>query len=160
MTSSILVFHKIFKWTPILQNNMRIMVIAAHPDDEILGLGATMAKHIANKDKVFVLILGQCIAPNRNAEIEQIKKHTLNAVKIIGLEKAHVHFADLGVKENKMLDELPLWQIATAISKILNDTKPESKDGWIFFSRFATSRSAHSKYPTMSPNTRIIAQLK
>ncbi len=104
---------------------MKIMVIAAHPDDEILGVGATMAKHIANKDKVFVLILGQCIAPNREVETGQIKEHTLNAAKIIGLEKTQVHFADLGVKENKMLDELPLWKLATTISKKVNDLKPD-----------------------------------
>jgi LmbE family N-acetylglucosaminyl deacetylase len=34
-----------------------ILVIAAHPDDEILGVGATMAKHRSQGDNVKVLIL-------------------------------------------------------------------------------------------------------
>ena len=34
-----------------------IGVIAAHPDDEILGCGATMHHHTENGDNVFVLIM-------------------------------------------------------------------------------------------------------
>ncbi len=38
-----------------------ILVVAAHPDDEILGCGAMIAKHIAQGDQVTVLILGEGI---------------------------------------------------------------------------------------------------
>ena len=38
---------------------MNILVVAAHPDDEILGLGGTLLKHVQNKDKVFTIILSQ-----------------------------------------------------------------------------------------------------
>ena len=37
---------------------MNILVIVAHPDDEVLGCGATIAKHTAKGDKVDVLIIG------------------------------------------------------------------------------------------------------
>lgn len=36
-----------------------IAVIAAHPDDEILGCGGTIARHIQQGDKVHVLILAE-----------------------------------------------------------------------------------------------------
>ena len=36
----------------------KILVVAAHPDDEILGVGATVAKHSAQGDEVYALILG------------------------------------------------------------------------------------------------------
>jgi LmbE family N-acetylglucosaminyl deacetylase len=39
----------------------KIAVIAAHPDEEILGCGATMAKHIQAKDEVSVLIMAEGI---------------------------------------------------------------------------------------------------
>ena len=35
------------------------MVIAAHPDDEILGCGGTIAKHIENGELVYILIISE-----------------------------------------------------------------------------------------------------
>lgn len=37
----------------------RILVVAAHPDDEILGCGATLAKHLAEGDTVDVLLMSR-----------------------------------------------------------------------------------------------------
>lgn len=36
-----------------------VLIIAAHPDDEILGVCGTVAKHVAMGDKAFALILGE-----------------------------------------------------------------------------------------------------
>ncbi|MFA5339650.1 MAG: PIG-L deacetylase family protein [Candidatus Omnitrophota bacterium] len=36
---------------------MNILVVSPHPDDETLGCGGTLLKHLAGKDKVFWLIL-------------------------------------------------------------------------------------------------------
>lgn len=37
---------------------MRVLCVAAHPDDEVIGVGGTLAKHAAEGDEVFVLLLG------------------------------------------------------------------------------------------------------
>ena len=37
----------------------KVLVIAAHPDDEVLGCGGTIARHIKNKDDVHVIILAE-----------------------------------------------------------------------------------------------------
>ena len=34
-----------------------ILVIAAHPDDEVLGCGGTIARHVAEGDAVYVLFM-------------------------------------------------------------------------------------------------------
>ena len=36
-----------------------VLVVAAHPDDEILGVGGTVARHVAEGDVVYALILGE-----------------------------------------------------------------------------------------------------
>ena len=35
----------------------RVLVLAPHNDDETLGVGASMAKHVARGDEVFVSVL-------------------------------------------------------------------------------------------------------
>ena len=36
-----------------------ILCIVAHPDDEALGLGGSLIKHVQYGDKVFIIILSQ-----------------------------------------------------------------------------------------------------
>ncbi len=36
-----------------------VLVVAAHPDDEVLGVGATISKRISHGDEAFALILGE-----------------------------------------------------------------------------------------------------
>jgi len=40
-------------------NNSRILVVAAHPDDEVLGMGGTIARATSYGSQVFVLFLGE-----------------------------------------------------------------------------------------------------
>ena len=40
-----------------MKNNKNIVVVAAHPDDEALGLGGSLIKHVKSNDKVNIIIL-------------------------------------------------------------------------------------------------------
>ena len=40
----------------------KIFVVAAHPDDEILGCGGTLLKHKKNGDKIFILFISDGVS--------------------------------------------------------------------------------------------------
>ena len=78
----------------------RILVVVAHPDDELLGLGATMHKLIEEQNcRVRVIILGEGItsrSDQRDLEQweEELKIHRQNieqARKVIGYESVGVY---------------------------------------------------------------------
>lgn len=106
---------------------MKILVIAAHPDDEILGCGGTIAKHIKNKDKVKTLILGEGITsrqPKRNLnlsknKLEKLKKISIQANKKIGMKDLVHH----DLPDNRF-DSLEFLDIVKILEKEIFKFKP------------------------------------
>lgn len=109
---------------------MNILVIAAHPDDEVLGCGGTMARLAAEGASVSVLILANGLTsrpdfdPVRDAETLRVHH-----------ERAHRAGALLGAREvslaglpDQKLDTLPLLQITQTIEREIARVRPE----WIF----------------------------
>ena len=39
-----------------------VFVIAAHPDDEVLGCGGTLLKHVDEGDKVYILFVTEGVS--------------------------------------------------------------------------------------------------
>jgi LmbE family N-acetylglucosaminyl deacetylase len=96
----------------------RVLVVAAHPDDEVLGLGGTLARHVASGDEVHILILadGETAraesgnTPDFAAEIEARMQAAREAARVIGANDPY--FA--GCPDNRM-DELPLLDIIKCV---------------------------------------------
>ena len=40
----------------------RVFVVAAHPDDEVLGCGGTLLRHVSKGDKVYVLFVSDGVS--------------------------------------------------------------------------------------------------
>jgi LmbE family N-acetylglucosaminyl deacetylase len=102
----------------------RIVVIAPHADDEIIGCGATMAKHIANGDDVYVIVA-------TNAQIGAPELFNEKDVQLIRAEAKQSH-AFLGVIKTFFLDfpapalnAYPEYKISVALGKIFADIQPE-----------------------------------
>ena len=83
-----------------LLRNKRIMLVVAHPDDELLGLGATMNKLITEYEViVHVVILGEGItsrSDNRDPELwkKELAIHNANiksAQKAIGYQSVNLY---------------------------------------------------------------------
>lgn len=109
--------------------NKRIMIVVAHPDDELLGLGATMHKLIQNNNVITrVVILGEGIAArtehNNCDEIKDIlaKHHSNidNARKIIGYGSVSTY----GFSDNRF-DHHDLLDIIKVVEKEKERFKPD-----------------------------------
>src|SRR4030042_6908720 len=103
--------------------NKKIMVIAAHPDDEILGAGGTLIKHAQAKDEVFCLILGEGVMSRTGAkkhEIKKLQRQTAEAGKIIGFKK--IFFSDF---PDNSFDAVPLLKIVKVVEQYLENIKPD-----------------------------------
>ena len=101
-----------------------ILVVAAHPDDEILGCGATMAKHSKIGDKVFSLILSHGIESRskikkKNIKILNLKKSLIKANTQVGVCKIYQKdFPD------NAFDTVKLIEIIKSIEEVVRLTKP------------------------------------
>ena len=66
-----------------------ILVIAAHPDDEILGCCGTLLKYLANGSSVKIIYLsdGESSRDNINCQnINERKQQCLSALSVMGIE--------------------------------------------------------------------------
>lgn len=106
----------------------KVIVIAAHPDDEVLGCGGTMARHVIQGDEVKSIILAEGITSrdltrNRdihNQEFEILHKAALKANEILGVNNVQL----LDFPDNRM-DGLDLLDIVKKVEEIINEYKPD-----------------------------------
>ena len=102
-----------------------VLVVAAHPDDEILGCGGTMAKMAHQGNEIYTLILGRGVAA-RGHDQENAKKQI---DELNGCMKAANQ--TVGVKEvfgfdfpDNSFDSVPILKIIKEIERIKKITKP------------------------------------
>ncbi|MBI5223465.1 PIG-L family deacetylase [Candidatus Micrarchaeota archaeon] len=105
----------------------KILVVAAHPDDETLGAGATMARHIKEGDSVSVIILGTGLASRNEDKNSDISREMLKL-----REDSKKALGELGVKEveffdfpDNRFDSVDLLEIVKTIEKVIDRKKPE-----------------------------------
>jgi len=105
----------------------RVLIVAANPDDEILGCGGTVARFIKEGCEAYTLILGEGITSRdekrdkakRQKELDELKKQIFTANKILGVKNIFVYdFPD------NRFDTVPLLDIVKIIEKIKNNIKP------------------------------------
>ena len=69
--------------------NKKILVVAAHPDDEVLGCGGTLLKHAKNNDEILLLFVsdGESSRIKSKKKILYRKKQAIKVAKIIKANK-------------------------------------------------------------------------
>lgn len=111
--------------------NERILVVAAHPDDEVLGCGGTIANFIDSGASVRIIFLAEGVTarylPEQFNDPEVLQKSKMrnnNAIKAGGI---------LGVSPDQIfveerhccrLDQVPLIDLIRQIEKHISEFKP------------------------------------
>ena len=102
-----------------IKNN--VLVVAAHPDDEILGCGGAILKHADNKDEVNIIFMSDGVSSRKKSALD-IKKRKNQAIKVAKLLHTKPPIF-LNFPDNKM-DSVPLINIVKKIEKIILKIKP------------------------------------
>lgn len=106
---------------------MIVLVVAAHPDDEVLGCGGTIAGHAAQGHEVHVHILAEG-ATSRWAEretadvsaVEALRDQAVRAGEILGAVDVVLH----AMPDNR-LDTVPLLEVVKVVEAAVQRVKPE-----------------------------------
>jgi len=105
----------------------KVLIVAAHPDDEILGCGGTILRRISEGDEVFSLVLGEGMTSRYD------KRDLAEKEKIEKLYKFHSEVAKkIGFKEHWLynfpdnrFDSIDLLDIIKVIEKVKKEIKPD-----------------------------------
>ena len=77
----------------------RILVVAAHPDDEVLGCGGTIARHADEGDEVKILILAE------GQHLDKVREQRVVKDELLQLSKAAEKSSEiLGATRIELLD--------------------------------------------------------
>lgn len=96
---------------------MKVLVFAPHNDDEVLGVGGTIAKYIEQGHKVYVC---EVTSGKDQKRLDNIKNEALAAHKVLGITETF--FLDLPVVG---LADIPTKKLNTAFFDIVKKIKPD-----------------------------------
>lgn len=96
----------------------RVLIIAAHPDDELLGVGGTAARHALNGDEVYSLIMCEGESLRYHTDVGQLDAIQA-AANVLGVKKTfHIKLPD------QRLDTYTLTKIITPLEQVSDEVKP------------------------------------
>ncbi len=100
----------------------RVAVIAAHPDDETVGAGGTMARLARSGIEVYVCVVTRAYEPDWTAEeIDSIRKRAERAFSVLGVTRS----AFLGYPTVK-LNTVPNKELTDALKRLIEEARPDA----------------------------------
>ncbi len=105
---------------------MNVLVIAAHPDDEVLGTGGAIARHTQNNDTVTIVILGSGLSSRLEAhealeqqDLAQLHKEAKLAASALGVTDLRL----FDFPDNRF-DRVDLLDIVKIIEAVADEVQP------------------------------------
>ena len=104
-----------------------VLIVAAHPDDEVLGCGGTAASHVRGGDEVHVLILAEGITSRSGSrtsnhvrsELAALRKTAARAAEILGITSLTLQ----DFPDNRM-DSIDLLTVVQAVEFSITRLRP------------------------------------
>ncbi|GHF42967.1 MULTISPECIES: PIG-L deacetylase family protein [Streptomyces] len=98
-----------------------VLVLAAHPDDELLGAGATFARHTAEGDAVHAVVLTEGASSRyREGLASELAKAAKGAAQVLGLASLR-----LWRLPDQRLDSLPLIDVVQRVEAVVDELRPD-----------------------------------
>ncbi len=116
----------------------KVLIVAAHPDDEVLGCGGTIARHVRAGDEIHLILMADGVT-SRNFDPDQpvSRKQELardraaiairsqemqKAADILGIQRKHIYA--LGLADQR-LDQYSLLSLVKRIEKVKAAVSPK-----------------------------------
>jgi len=104
---------------------MNILIAVAHADDEVLGCGGAIARHVDQGDSVYLLIAADGVSSRDICSsnfTNSISRHSAleKSCQILGVKKTY----ELNFPDNR-LDSIPLLDLVKKIEKVIMEINPE-----------------------------------
>ena len=104
----------------------KILVVAAHPDDEMLGCGGLLARLAAAEKQISILLLGE--GPTARAS----ETHEVQAAQTGALKSALAAAAVLGIRDvrfanlpDNRFDGIPLLEVVKQVETVADAVRPD-----------------------------------
>lgn len=99
----------------------KLLIVAPHADDEVLGVGGTIAKNVAEGNEVYVCVATHGVEPLLSEDAaRQVREETLKAHKLLGIKKTY--FLEYPAV---MLEHIERYKLNDSILKVVQEVKPE-----------------------------------
>ena len=106
---------------------MNILIIAAHPDDEVLGCGGAIARYSGEGHQIHVAILGEGVtsryASRDRADsglVDELHGHSQRVAELLGAKELHT----FSLPDNRF-DTVPLIDVVKLVEGLVEQLQPE-----------------------------------
>lgn len=101
-----------------------VLIVAAHPDDEVLGCAGAILRHVSQGDSVHIVILAQGLASRYDAcspaELENLQKCASTVAGMLGAKGLH-----FGMLPDNAMDTVPLLEVVKIIEGYSKKIRPD-----------------------------------
>ncbi len=100
---------------------MKVLVVAPHADDEVLGVGGTIAKYFDEGNEVYVCVVTTGHPSMFSQEVlDKLRNEAIESHKFLGVKQTY--FLDLPAV---MLSEVPKHEVNKKINEVIDEVQPD-----------------------------------